>query len=279
MIISIASGKGGTGKTTIAVNLALSLQNTQLLDCDVEEPNSHIFLRPSIAETEKVNLLTPDIGDACDWCGECACKCQFHAIVVLPENVMVFPELCHGCGLCSLVCPRDAITEVPREIGAIMRGRAGSISIVYGLLKIGEAMATPVVKAVRRETDPEKTVIIDAPPGTSCPVIASVEGSDYCILVTEPTPFGLYDLKIAVEVIRLLGIPFGVLVNKSGIGDRGVYDYCGAEKIAVLLEIPYDEEIARWYSGGVAFVERMPEWKDRFREMFECIKETARERS
>jgi len=279
MIISIASGKGGTGKTTVAVNLALSLSNVQvqLLDCDVEEPNSHIFLNPVIEETKPAQTLVPTVNyELCDYCGKCAPACEYNALVVLPEKeVMVFPELCHGCGLCSLVCPQEAISEEPREIGVIKKGRSGDgkIDLVYGLLNIGEVKATPLIDQVKAELNPAKTVIIDVPPGTACPVIAAVQSTDYCILVTEPTPFGLYDLKLAVEVLRVLKIPFGIVVNKAGIGDRKVYEYCAKEGIPILLEIPHDKRIARYYSEGVPFVREMPEWEERFAGMMKSIKE------
>lgn len=279
MIISVASGKGGTGKTTVAVTLALSLSNlqVQLLDCDVEEPNSHIFLNPVIEETKPAQTLVPKVNyELCDYCGKCAPACEYNALVVLPEKeVMVFPELCHGCGLCSLVCPQEAISEEPREIGVIKKGRSGdgTIDLVYGLLNIGEVKATPLIDQVKAELDPAKTVIIDVPPGTACPVIAAVQNTDYCILVTEPTPFGLYDLKLAVEVLRVLKIPFGIVVNKAGIGDRKVYEYCAKEGIPLLLEIPHDKRIARYYSEGVPFVREMPEWEERFAGMMKKIEE------
>ncbi|MBK5190810.1 MAG: ATP-binding protein [Methanosarcinales archaeon] len=279
MIISVASGKGGTGKTTVALNLALSLSNVQvqLLDCDVEEPNSHIFLNPVIEETKPAQTLVPKVNyELCDYCGKCAPACEYNALVVLPEKeVMVFPELCHGCGLCSLVCPQEAISEEPREIGVIKKGRSGDgkIDLVYGLLNIGEVKATPLIDQVKAELNPAKTVIIDVPPGTACPVIAAVQSTDYCILVTEPTPFGLYDLKLAVEVLRVLKIPFGIVVNKAGIGDRKVYEYCAKEGIPILLEIPHDKRIARYYSEGVPFVREMPEWEERFAGMMKSIKE------
>jgi len=275
MIISIASGKGGTGKTTVAVNLALSLPDVQLLDCDVEEPNSHIFLKPEITEVKPAYTLVPVIDpDSCDYCGKCAAACEYNALIVLPTQVMVFPELCHGCGLCSMVCPRDAISEGTREIGVVRKGRSGdNIELVYGLLHIGEIMAAPLIDHVKEEISPEKTVIIDAPPGTACPVIAAVSGSDYCILVTEPTPFGLYDLKLIVEVLKVLKIPSGVVINKAGIGDREVYEYCNEEGIQILLEIPYDKKIAEYYSEGMPFVDAIPAWKDRFSGMIDRIRE------
>jgi len=285
MIISVASGKGGTGKTTVAVNLALSLStDVQLLDCDVEEPNAYIFFNPveGEEEVEPVHRLIPEVDEEhCDYCGKCASACEYNAIVVLSgqvRRVMLFPELCNGCGLCSMVCPRDAIREVPHEIGVIKRYRSDGIELVYGVLKIGEVRATPLIDRVKEELRPEKTVIIDSPPGTSCPVIAAVQDSDYCILVTEPTPFGLYDLKLAVEVLRALKIPFGVVINKAGVGDREVYKYSDAEGIPILLEIPYSEAIARYYSEGMPVVAAMPEWKERFVDMIEGIKKKVKEK-
>ncbi|HJH25834.1 MAG TPA: (4Fe-4S)-binding protein [Methanophagales archaeon] len=280
MIIAVASGKGGTGKTTVAVNLALSLPNVQVLDCDVEEPNSHIFLNPVNEVVKPAYTLVPTINyDRCDYCGKCAAACEYNALVVVPQKeVMVFPELCHGCGLCSLVCPQDAISEASREIGVIKTGKSsdGSVDLVYGLLNIGEVMATPLIDQVKAELNPEKTVIIDVSPGTACPVIAAVQGSDYCVLVTEPTPFGLYDLRLAIEVLRVLKIPFGVVINKAGIGDRKVYEHCEKEGIPILLEIPHDKRIARCYSEGVPFVQEMPEWKERFAGIIDSIYETTR---
>jgi MinD superfamily P-loop ATPase len=277
MIISVASGKGGTGKTTVAVNLALSLraEEVQLLDCDVEEPNSHLFLNPVIRETKPAYTLVPTVNyERCDFCGKCALACEYNALVVVPQKeVLVFPGLCHGCGLCSLVCPQDAISEYPREIGVIKKGRSGdgSIELVYGLLKIGEIMATPLIDQVKAELDPAKTVIIDVPPGTACPVIAAVQGSDYCILVTEPTPFGLYDLKLAVAVLRVLAISCGVVVNKAGIGDRSVYEYCEKEGLPILLEIPHDRRIAECCSEGVPFIKRLPKWRERLAALMQRV--------
>lgn len=281
MILSIASGKGGTGKTTVAVNLALSVGEAQLLDCDVEEPNVHLFLQDELEEVEPVYIKVPRIEqEKCDYCGECATFCQFNALFVVGAsagregNVFIFPELCHGCGGCSLVCPRDAIREENREIGVLKRARTRdtNIDLVFGELNIGEPMPVPVIRAVKSKLDTRKTVIIDCPPGTSCPVIHAVYGSDYCILVTEPTPFGLHDLKLMVEVLKELKIPCGVIINRAGVGDEKVYEYCSEERIEVLLEIPYTRRIAELYSQGIPFVERIEGWKSAFLELFEKIK-------
>jgi MinD superfamily P-loop ATPase len=280
MIISVASGKGGTGKTTVAVNVALSVGNVQLLDCDVEEPNVHLFLQHELVEVEPVCLKVPRIDlERCDYCGKCAAFCRFNALFVAGAGtgregkVLVFPELCHGCGGCSLVCPRDAIREENRVIGVLKRAKTQdtNIDLVFGELNIGEPMPVPVIKAVKSKMDRSKTVIIDAPPGTSCPVIHAVYGSDYCVLVTEPTPFGLHDLKLMVGVLKELKIPFGVIINRAGVGDETVYEYCADEGIELLLEIPYERRIAELYSQGIPFVERMEWWKSAFLELFEKI--------
>ncbi len=273
-IISIASGKGGTGKTTVAVNLALSLGKVQLLDCDVEEPNAHILLQPEIRETKRVYALIPVIlEDRCDHCGKCAEFCQYHALFVTAKKVLTFPELCHSCGGCSMVCPLDAIIEEKKEIGKLKMGMAKNVELVYGELNIGEPMAVPLIRAVKNRIRSDKTVLIDAPPGTACPLVASVYKSDYCILVAEPTPFGLHDLKITVEVLRKMKIPLGVVINRGGIGDKKVYEYCEKEKIPILLEIPFDRKIAELYSRGVPFVLEMSEWNENFSQLLGEVKE------
>jgi MinD superfamily P-loop ATPase len=276
MIISVASGKGGTGKTTVAVNIALSCENIQLLDCDVEEPNIHVLLKPELLETRPVNVSVPSIlEERCDYCRRCAEFCRYNALFVIPEQVLVFPELCHDCGGCALVCPRDAVTFKKREIGQVKRGTADGMEIIWGELKIGEPHAIPVIDEVKKRSSSDGLVLVDCPPGTACPVVASVYGSDYCLLVTEPTPFGLHDLKIAVQVLRRLEIPFGVIVNSMGIGDRRVHQYCEEGNIPILLEIPFQRKIAELYAQGIPFVREMPEWKERFQSLLERVTEEA----
>jgi MinD superfamily P-loop ATPase len=278
MIIAIASGKGGTGKTTVAVNLALSIGNAQILDCDVEEPNAHLFLKPAIQERRPVCVPVPEVDEEkCTSCGRCQKICAFNAIVVLPRSadkkgkVMIFPNLCHGCGACAQLCPQGAIREVKREIGSIESGTSGEIQFAHGKLYIGEAVSPPLIKQVKERADPARTVIVDAPPGTSCPMIASVRGSDFCILVTEPTPFGLNDLILAVEAVRKMGIPHGVVINRSDIGDRKVEDYCRDQDIPILLSIPFERDIAELYSKGIPLVLARKEYGQKFKQIIDFI--------
>jgi len=273
IIISVASGKGGTGKTTIATNMALSIAKAQLLDCDVEEPDSHLFLNTDLEKVEDVYLSVPVVDkEKCDFCQKCSKFCQYNAIAVLPSDILIFPQLCHGCGGCILVCPKGAITEEKRIIGIIEGGTSDGVEFYHGILNIGEPMATPVIKTLKKKIDKEKNVILDSPPGTSCPTIETIRGTDFCLLVTEPTPFGLYDLKLAVEVVKHLAIPFGVVINRDGIGDDRVEKFCMERNIPVLLKIPQNEDIARLYSNGQPFILEMPEWKEEFVRLFEIIR-------
>jgi len=275
MILSIASGKGGTGKTTIAVNLALSLpkETVQLIDCDVEEPNSHLFLKPSIHQVTSMGIPVPRIDESkCTYCGKCAQVCEYHAIAVILKNVLVFDELCHGCGACSYLCPEKTIFEVEREIGIIQEGSSDGILFVNGILNIGEPMASPLIRKVKERIQKDKIRILDAPPGTACPVIETVKGSDFCILVTEPTPFGLNDLELAVGMLEKLGISKGVVINKADIGDRGIWDYCKSKNIPILMEIPMDRRIAESYSKGIPIVVENSSYIQKFQDLFEKIK-------
>ncbi len=283
MIISVASGKGGTGKTLVATSLALSLkerEKVQLLDCDVEEPNAHVFLRPVITSSESVYTPVPKVDeDKCTYCGKCAQVCAYHAIAVLGEHVLTFPQLCHGCGACSYLCPENAISEEGREGGVVEWGHSDGIEFAHGKLNVGEAMAPPIIRKVKEQASNNGVVIVDAPPGTSCPVVESIKGSDFCILVTEPTPFGLNDLMLAVETVRELNIPFGVVLNRVGVGYKDVEKYCLEENIPIMLTIPLDTEIARLYSKGIALVEGMPQWKSSIIEVLDGIREILDERN
>jgi MinD superfamily P-loop ATPase len=311
MIITVASGKGGTGKTTVAVSLALSLAEAAgppssdnppqraerlsplFLDCDVEEPNAALFLNPTIDERREVGQMIPQVDlETCIHCGRCAEVCQYNAIAVVGENVLVFPELCHACGSCTLNCPTEAISEILDVTGVIERGsscspslsdsksdvRAGVIEFAHGILNVGEAMAVPVIHQLKQWVVPshpgERPVILDAPPGNACPVVEAMNGADFVLLVTEPTPFGLHDLKQAVEVARdEMGLPVGVVINREGVGDEGVDAYCAAEQVPILMRIPIDRRIAEAYSEGVPLVAALPGYREALRELYRRIVE------
>ncbi len=278
MIISVASGKGGTGKTTIAVNLALSIssnhQDVSFLDCDVEEPNAHIFLKPIIEEEHMVEIPVPQVDEKeCTHCGECARICRYNAILALKDKIIIFPDLCHGCGGCMLLCPAKAISEKGRVVGKIKKGLSDSIQFTSGLLSTGEVLSPSVIREVKRYAKGNGVNIIDSPPGTSCPFVESVRKSDFCLLVTEPTPFGINDLKIALQVIRELKIPSGVVLNKSSDEyDVEIERFCTGENVEILMKIPWNREIAMRYSIGVPLVEDNEMWKRSFYELFEAIK-------
>jgi MinD superfamily P-loop ATPase len=276
--IAVASGKGGTGKTTVAANLVLSLPDAEYIDCDVETPNGHLFLRPDILERRDVTSPLPQIDPArCTLCGDCAQACEFNALAVLKDRVLVFAELCHGCGVCRYVCPEEgAIVEVQRAIGSLEIGEIsdaadGPAGFVQGTLNVGETASVALIKAVKRQADPSRTRILDASAGTACPMVETLHGADYCLLVTEPTPFGLNDLELAVAVARRLGVPCGVVLNRCDIGDRAVTDYCRAQDIPVLMEIPFERALAAAYARGITWVEADPAWKPRFQTLFQGI--------
>jgi MinD superfamily P-loop ATPase len=272
MIISIASGKGGTGKTTVALNLALSLKNVQLMDCDVEEPNCHLFLPFQERKKIPVCIPVPKVNKArCTYCGKCAEVCQFNAIAVIKDQVLVFPQICHGCGGCAILCPVQAIQESPREIGFIQEGIYDGLSFVQGILNVGEPMPTPIIRKEKELMAKDKTVILDCSPGTSCPVIEGIRGSDFCLLVTENTPFGLNDLELAVEMVRALGIPTGVSINQADLGDQKVKKYCQRENIPILGELAHDRRIAEVYSRGGIVVDELPEYGPLFHSLFQRI--------
>ncbi|MGB9762378.1 MAG: P-loop NTPase [Caldimicrobium thiodismutans] len=281
MIIAVASGKGGTGKTTIAVNLALSLENVQLVDCDVEEPNVHIFLNPEIFEIHSVKTVIPQIDkEKCTYCRKCSEICVYNALSVIKlgnyekphGEVIFFPHLCHGCEGCILLCPEKAINRGEREVGIVKIGKKENVRFIEGRLNISEILAPTVIEMAKSFINKNIPAIIDAPPGTSCSVVASLKDANFCILVTEPTPFGLHDLEIAYEVTKVLKIPSGVVINKSE-DDTLIENFCQKNNIPILMKIPFDKKIAEVYSKGWALIEAFPEYKEKFLELFKKIKE------
>jgi MinD superfamily P-loop ATPase len=288
MHIVVASGKGGTGKTTVAIALAQSLaaerEPVLLLDADVEAPNVHLFLHPAIEGSEEFAPLIPEVDlDRCTGCGRCGVVCQYHAILAFPAmregerpTVLVFPELCHSCGGCTIECPEEAIREVPHRTGLLERGSAGPIRFAHGVLDVGQAMASPLIARLKKWAQAHTgVVIVDAPPGTACPVVHSMHGADFVLLVTEPTPFGLHDLRLAVGVARELGLPVGVVINRDGIGDEGVDAFCREEGLPILLRIPFDRRIAEAYARGIPLIEALPDYREHFRSLFMAIEAAA----
>ncbi len=274
--IAVASGKGGTGKSTVSTNLACllgeSFENVALLDCDVEEPNCHIFLKPKIDYSKSVYLEVPEVdAQKCIKCGKCAEVCQYNALAVVKDKVLVFPELCHSCGGCWLSCPVDAISQTTREVGQLESGQCENFDFIHGKTRIGEAMSPPLIKAVRKKAENYKLQVIDCPPGTSCPVIAAVDEADFVVMVTEPTPFGLYDLELAVDVMKKLKLPFGIVINKSSSNDKMVEDFAAKEGIEILAKIPDDRKIAQAYSKGELIINALPEFKEYFKPLVNKI--------
>jgi len=281
MRIAVASGKGGTGKTSLAVSLALALREDGgpwadpgppplFLDCDVEAPDAHLFLHPEMDSSKDVALQVPVLDrDRCTLSGQCVDVCQYNALAILGGEVRIFPELCHGCGSCTLICPEEAIDEVPRVLGRLEAGWSGGIRFARGILNVGEAMAVPVIHDLKDWATPEagQVTILDAPPGTSCPMVETVAGSDFVLLVTEPTPCGLHDLELAVEAIRVLGIPMGVVINRDGIGDQGVDSFCTAEGLPVLMRVPFHREIAEEIARGGTLLGIRPEYGELLRHL------------
>ncbi len=289
MKITVASGKGGTGKTTVAINLLLTIAGLAdapapltFLDCDVEAPNAHIFLKPALDEKMQVGLKVPEVDiDRCTLCGTCAEVCAFNAIAVIGSQVLVFPELCHGCGSCTYNCPEDAIREVLRPTGRLewgaVNGAGAPVHFGRGVMNVGEAMATPIIRKLKAQGIAERDgalTILDAPPGNACPVVETMRGSDFVVLVTEPTPFGLHDLRVAVDVAREeLGLPVGVVINREGVGDAGVETFCAEADVPVLMRIPLDRRIAEAYADGVPMVEALPAYREQFAALYTRILE------
>ncbi|SKA77562.1 MinD superfamily P-loop ATPase, contains an inserted ferredoxin domain [Paucidesulfovibrio gracilis DSM 16080] len=271
MNIAIASGKGGTGKTTVAVNLAKHLSKkgvpVSFVDCDVEEPNAHFFLSTELSEKKTEFVPVPVIDEeVClgETCKKCVELCRFKALICMAGHMMAFPELCHSCGLCELACPVNAISEGTREIGVSSIGRSEGITYYQGLLRIGEAMAPPLIKAIKQRAGETGLTLLDCPPGASCPVVCSLQGVDYAVLVAEPTPFGLHDLDIAVQLLRELDVPFGVVLNRAGMGDDRVERYLEKQDIPLLASLPHERDAAKAYSQGQLLIDAVPGFAEHF---------------
>lgn len=274
MKIAFASGKGGTGKTTVAANIAYILQqagaDVQLLDCDVEEPNDHLFLPPRIDRSLPATVKRPEVSeDRCTGCGVCADYCEFNAITVFRNTVIVFPELCHGCGVCARFCPEEIILETDQPIGVIETGRSGGIGFACGRINIGEVLAPSVIRQVKEKAPGAAITIIDCPPGISCPVIEAVRDVEMVILVSEPTPFGLYDLTLMAATLQELHIPAGVVVNRCDLGNDELQIFCRQQNLPILAEIPHDRRLAESYSRGHLICEDLPEYKEVFSGIWE----------
>lgn len=282
MVITVAAGKGGTGKTLVAVNLALSLHRagirTVLMDADVEEPNDHLFIKPVIEKREEVSIYIPRIDqELCDRCGECSSFCAYGALATTPSQVLVFEELCHGCGGCALVCPAKAIQEEENAIGVIEYGHTGDgMAFEQGILAIGEPKASPIIAQMKNDLAPDAVNIIDSGPGTGCSVMTTVRGSDLCLMVTEPTPFGMHDLIMAVRMAEALGVPSMVVVNKDSEGYGDVKEFCTRNGLDIVLSLPFSREIARITSAGINLVDQNEEWQKEFLTLYERITSTLK---
>ncbi len=280
MRISVASGKGGTGKTMVATNLALSIKNqpVQLLDCDVEEPNAHIFFQSKQVEQTAVSVQIPEVDEEkCVGCGKCSELCVFNAITNIGSSVLTFEEMCHSCGVCWNFCPAEAIKPKNREIGLVTKAAVDGLTLVTGKLNIGSHISPPVIKAVKQQCLDDGINILDGPPGSSCPVMTTVENTDFCVLVTEPTPFGLNDLKLAHSMIKVLGVPCGVVINRDGPDSVLIEKFCRENDLNILMRIPLDIGIARSYSKGVPLVKDNPSWQEKFYHLYQAIKEEVQE--
>ena len=283
MRIAVASGKGGTGKTSIATSLSQCLTKQSpihYMDCDVEAPNGHLFLKPIISSESDAVVMIPEwLEERCTLCGKCTEVCQFHALVKAGQKIMVFPQLCHGCGSCSLNCQEQAFREVPYPIGKLQFGiTPDGIRFSNGLLTIGEPMATPIIRQLKKAhpQQPDEIEIRDAPPGASCSVVETLRGTDFVLLVTEPTSFGLHDLRQMVSIVKEMHIPAGIIVNRDGMNGAGMEDALLSFDLPILMKIPFDRELATGLARGETIIQIRPDYKQKFQEMYFQVKEIIR---
>ena len=274
MRIVVASGKGGTGKTTIATSLALTAESVRFMDCDVEAPNAALFLNPTLDMRKEVGILLPVVDESlCTYCGRCAEVCEFHAIAVVGKKILVFPELCHGCGSCTMICPENAIHERLDVVGVLESGTTPKgVNFSHGVMNVGKPMAVPIIRELKKwDTARGDIEIRDAPPGASCPVVETIRGADFVLLVTEPTPFGLHDLKQVTGIVQELGIPAGVVINRDGIGNNETESYCVEAGLPILLRIPMERRLAEAIASGKTLVDAAPEYRAAFEDLLQDI--------
>lgn len=278
MKIAVLSGKGGTGKTLVSVNLAAAAERAVYYDCDVEEPNGHLFFKPQQVVESAVTVKSPEVdGARCNGCRQCMDFCKFNAIACIQEKAVVFPDVCHPCGGCVLVCPQKAISEVKRPIGKIMRGVSEGVQVVSGMLNMGEESGVPIIRSMLKEMGerPQEMVLIDCPPGSACVVMESILDADYCVLVAEPTVFGVHNLNMVYELVQIFHKPFGVVLNKCLDGENPAEQFCLAHGIPILGRIPFDQELGRLNSNSQIVSRISPRYRKVFTEILEQVKEAV----
>lgn len=275
MTIAVLSGKGGTGKTLVSVNLAAVAEKSIYLDCDVEEPNGHLFFKPENIHEEDIPIKIPNVDkELCNGCRKCVDFCNFNALAYIKDKVVVFEEVCHSCGGCSIVCPQNAISEIDKVIGKIQKGRSGNVEVSTGILNIGVAAGIPIIDQLlddNKNTPSGVTTFIDCPPGSACSVMESIKDADYCVLVAEPTIFGVHNLSMVYELVKLFKKPFGVVINKSLEGENLVEEFCAEHKAKILEKIPYDNELGALNSNGIIVARENEKYKKLFSSLLETI--------
>lgn len=276
MKIAVLSGKGGTGKTFVSVNLACAADTAAYIDCDVEEPNGHLFLKPNITKRFPVSVLVPKVdNNKCTACRKCVDFCVYNALALTKDKLMIFYEICHSCGGCALFCPEGALTETKREIGEISKGLSKNVTVLTGTLNTGEVSGVPIIKCLMKDLSKHKTAVIDCPPGSACVVMESIREADFCVLVAEPTLFGVHNLAMIYELVTLFNIPFGVVINKCLSGDNPAEQFCVEHNINILAKIPFDEQLGELNSKGHIAVNESEKYRELFQKLLETIESEA----